>query len=219
MRRRALLAALAFRGLAPALARAAAAEGVPADGRLRFSVLRKGREIGTHALQFSGTPDALEVRIDVSMAIGIGPITLFRYRHTGVERHRGGQFAELETTTDNDGESLRVTARREGAQVVVRTAKAGEKLYPATALPLTHWNRACMAAPLFNPQDGMPMDLQVAPLGPSRVALANGAEVPATRFALTGEATLDDWYDANAVWTALRAVVKDGSVLEYRRLA
>lgn len=219
MRRRALLAALAFPGLAPALARAAAAEGVPADGRLRFSVLRKGREIGTHALQFSGTPDALEVRIDVSMAIGIGPITLFRYRMTGVETWREDRFAEIETTTDNDGEKLHIAARRGAAGVVVDSSKLGRATLPADALPLTHWSIRCMSAPLFNPQDGKPMQLTVKPLGAARVALVSGADVNATRYSLTGESTLDDWYDANNVWTALRAVATDGSIIEYRRTA
>jgi hypothetical protein len=213
--RRALLAA----PLALAAARARAGTGEPVSGRLGFSVVRKGSEIGTHALTFRRAGAVLEVQIDVRMAIGIGPITLFRYRHTGVETYREDRFAELATTTDNDGEALHVTARREAAGVVVDSSKLGRQTLPAAALPLTHWNIANMAAPLFNPQDGKPMDLTVAPRGTTRVALASGAEVSASEFALTGEATLEDWYDTSDVWTALRATLKDGSVLEYRRIA
>lgn len=212
MRRRALLAApLALLGLP------ARAEGVPPGGQLAFAVLRKDSEIGTHALRFATDGDTLTVAIDVRMRVGLGPITLFRYRHTGTERYRGGRFESLETETDNDGEPLRVSARREGERVVVRTATGEVKQYGAAALPLTHWNPACMAAPLFNPQDGLPMDLRVVRRGPAEVALADGKLVTATRFSLTGAATLDDFYDSADIWTALRAVAKDGSVLEYRR--
>ena len=214
MMRRALLAT-------PFLAMAAAggAPGVPAGGRLSFSVIRKGTVIGTHTLTFSGTAEALDIRIAVNLAIGFGPITLYRYRHSGVERYRGGRFSALETATDNDGEALHALARRDGERIVVETAKLGQKIYPATVLPLTHWNRACMTAPqLFNPQDGMPMAFRVAPPVAAHVALSDGREVPATHYALTGEATLDDWYDGSDVWTALRAVLADGSVLDYRRV-
>jgi hypothetical protein len=196
-----------------------AATGEPMNDRLSFSVLRKGSAIGTHAITFKRAGNVLEAHIDVSMSVGIGPITLFRYRMTGVETWREDRLAEIETTTDNDGEKLRVVARRGAAGVVVDSATLGRATLPAEALPLTHWNIRCMSASLFNPQDGKPMQLAVRPLGATRVALAGGALVDATRFSLTGESTLDDWYDTNSVWTALRAVATDGSIIEYRRTA
>ncbi len=211
-RRMVLAAPLA---LAAGAARGGAGE--PANERLSFSVLRKGSEIGTHTLEFRRAGNAMEAHIDVSMSVGIGPITLFRYRHAGVEVWRDDRFAEIETTTDNDGEKLHVTARRGPAGVVVDSNKLGRATLPADALPLTHWSIRCMSAPLFNPQDGKPMRLTVKPLGAARVALANGTDVDATHFSLTGESTLDDWYNTRSVWTALRAVAPDGSVIEYRR--
>ena len=198
---------------------ARAGTGEPANERVNFSVLRKGSAIGTHAIAFQRAGNVLEAHIDVSMSVGIGPITLFRYRMTGVETWREDRFAEIETTTDNDGEKLHIAARRGAAGVVVDSSKLGRATLPADALPLTHWSIRCMSAPLFNPQDGKPMQLTVKPLGAARVALVSGADVNATRYSLTGESTLDDWYDANNVWTALRAVATDGSIIEYRRTA
>lgn len=203
--------------LATGAARAGTSE--PANDRLAFSVLRKGSAIGTHGITFKRAGNVLEAHIDVSMSVGIGPITLFRYRMTGVETWREDRFAEIETTTDNDGEKLHVTARRGPAGIVVDSSKLGRATLAADTLPLTHWSIQCMSVPLFNPQDGKPMQLTVKPLGAARVALASGADVDATRFSLTGESTLDDWYNANSVWTALRAVATDGSIIEYRRTA
>jgi hypothetical protein len=206
-------------GSGMALAAAAGgSDGVPPGNRLSFRVLRKGSEIGSHVLDFRRDGDALEVRIDVRMAVTFGPITLFRYRHSGTERSAAGRFVSLETQTDNDGEALRVTARRDGDGVTVEATGLARQTLPATARPLTHWNRACMAAPLFNPQDGKVMRLTVMPRGDDTVALASGASVTAAHYALTGEATLDDWYGADDVWTALRALGKDGSVIDYRRV-
>jgi len=199
-------------------ARTARAAGEPASGRLGFRVFRKGSEIGTHTLQFHRTGNVLTVNIDVQIAVGFGPITLFRYRLTGVEVWREDRFAEIETATDDDGKMLHVSARRDGNRIVVDANPLGRQNFPAEALPLTHWNIGCMTAPLFNPQDGKAMQVTVTPRGSTSVALANGASVPARQFAMTGQTTLDDYYDADAVWTALHAVATDGSMLDYKRI-
>ena len=92
-------------------------------------------------------------------------------------------------------------------------------LAPEKALPATHWNVAELNGPWINPQDGKPMPLTVTPRGQDMVPRANGSLVRATHYALTGEATLDDWYSDDAdIWTALRAIAKDGSIIDYRRV-
>jgi hypothetical protein len=197
-------------------ARAVAAE--PPGGRLAFGIVRKGSNIGSHTLAFRRTGTVLTVNIDVKIAVSFGPITLYRYTMTGVETYHDDNFAELETTSNDDGTALHVTARQTDAGVAIESKTEGKRTLPTGTLPLTHWNIANMTAPLFNPQDGKPMKLTVKPLGAESVALANGSKVPATHYSLTGEATLDDWYDADGVWTALRALGTDGSVIEYRRV-
>jgi hypothetical protein len=54
--------------------------------------------------------------------------------------------------------------------------------------------------------------------GEEMVKLADGASVKATRYAVTGDASVDDWYDTANVWTALHGRVVDGSYIDYRRL-
>jgi hypothetical protein len=201
--------------VALATARAFGAE--PAGGRLAFTITRKGSEIGSHTLDFRKAGTVLTVAIDVKIAVSFGPITLYRYAMSGVETYRDDKFAELETTSNDDGTALHVTAVRSAAGVVIDSKTLGKQTLPAETLPLTHWNIGNMTAPLFNPQDGKPMKLAARNLGADNVALADGRKVAATHFALTGESTLDDWYDAANVWTALRAVGTDGSIIDYRR--
>jgi hypothetical protein len=178
---------------------ATGADCVPPDGRLVFRVARNDRDIGSHVLDFSVSGDIVETRIDVRLAVKFGPITLFRYHHSGIERSQGGAFVSLETQTDNDGEALTVSARRDGGAVVVAATGLARQTFAADARPLTHWNRACMVAPLFNPQNGKPLRYTVTPRG--------------------RDATLDEWYSDDAgVWTKLRAVAEDGSIIDYRRV-
>jgi hypothetical protein len=227
MRRRTLLAG----GIAAAVAgrvRIARADpvaggpaGVPASGRLAFDVIREGDRIGTHTMRFTQSGGQLTIETEVAMDVGVGPLKLFRYRHHAVERWQDGRFAALDTRTDDDGTPVWVQAVRQPDAVRILAARGSRTapplLLPAGSLPLTHWNIAVTRAPLFDPQDGVAAQERVVACGPSAVACADGSKVRADRFDFTGKAALSDWYDAQSTWTALRATVKDGSILEYRR--
>ncbi len=198
--------------------RSAPAYGVAGQERIAFDVIRQGSVIGTHQVVLEQSGSTLRAHIDCTLRVGFGPITFFRYHHQGVEVWQDGVFQSLDTTTDNNGEQLAVSARRVPGGIGIRTRDAAPRLAPANTLPLTHWNVACMHAPLFNPQDGTPIAESATCAGPDRVTLGNGREITATRYDLRGAAPINDWYDNGGTWTALRAEVKDGSILHYRRI-
>jgi hypothetical protein len=189
------------------------------DKPLSFSVLRNGCEIGHHELRFEQAGDDLVVHIDARMRVGFGPITFFRYHHQGEERWSGGRFMSLVTQTDNNGDALRVEARRVANGIRIEATNQAPLILPGDALPLTHWNVAAMCTRLFNPQDGKPLHEMSKRLGMDVVALGDGKRVEAVRYCLDGKVPIDDWYDKSQVWTALQAKVKDGSTLRYVRSA
>jgi hypothetical protein len=204
-------------GTALAGLRPARANPVPPGKTLHFLITRNGSEIGSHALSFEQNSEDLTVRIEVHMRVGLGPITFFRYSHQGVERWRNGQFISLHTQTDHNGDPRYVNAERIADQIHIEATNLAPQNLPGNALPLTHWNVACMHSKLFNPEDGTALQEVSVPRGHEMVALCNGSKVQATRYALAGKAPIDDWYDDSQVWTALRAQVKDGSILNYQR--
>ncbi len=212
-RRAFLMTGLALLAAGPA----AASPLAPAGGRLAFHVYRKGRKIGEHALDFSTSGNALTMRARVQMAVGVGPVTLFRYRHQQTEHWVGGRFDSLQTETTQNGARFKIDARRTDGGIRLEGAKDGSRTLGAAALPLTHWNRASLGGPLFNPQDGKMMRLSVARQGPAPFVLADGTPITATRVALAGETSIEDFYDAAGAWTGLRAKAQDGSIIEYRR--
>jgi hypothetical protein len=188
----------------------------PALRRLVFEVWRGKRVIGRHSLTFSGGDKDFAVSIVADMAVNLGPVAIFRYRHRATETWRGGRFAELNSQTSTNGKQEQVTAVRVPEGVVVRTLASQRTLSPA-ALPLTHWNEHALVGPLFNPQTGSPMRESVTRQPGQVLPLANARSVVATRYALLGDANIVDWYDADGVWTALRGKVGDGSYIDYRR--
>ncbi|MFN3522342.1 MAG: DUF6134 family protein [Phenylobacterium sp.] len=210
--RRALLAA----GLG--LAAPAAWAAPPAGGRLAFVVLRNGAVVGEHHMTFAGSASAPRIVTEVEMAIRLGPVPVFRYRHTAEERWSEGRFAALETRTDANGRRRAVEARRTEAGVLIEADRA-RIAAPADAAPLTHWNSAVLRGPLFNPQEGKLLRLTSRRVGGERIAQAGGPPVEAVRWSLRGDAEIDDWYDGSGVWAALSGRLPDGSTMTYRRKA
>lgn len=200
-------------GLAAGLAAAPAFAAPPAGGRLRFAVLRNGAAVGEHLLAFTREGSVLKVTTDVGMTLRVGPVPVVRYIHRALETWRDGRFERLETTTSTNGRRERVLAVRDGGGLRIETAH-GAATAPAGAAPLTHWNSAILAGPLFNPQTG-----KLLKVGASRHpgdSVPDSAE-PATRWTLRGDAEIDNWYDADGVWAALRGRLPDRSTLAYRR--
>ncbi len=190
---------------------------VPATNRLEFRILRKGSLIGTHALRFTGAGRDLTVEVTADIAIGLGPIAFFRYRHRATERWQDGRVVSVDAETNDNGTIERMTARRDGASLVAEGSKAPRYTAPPNASPATHWNRRMLEGPLINTQDGQLMRPSVTVVGSGEVPTAEGGKLRADHVTLRGDADLDTWYDATPTWVGLRFTAKDGSVVEYRR--
>lgn len=210
------LIAVAVAGGAAIVRRAPAAV-LPPPGVLRFEVLRNNRRIGEHVIRLTQDGANMRAAINVEIAVGLGPITLYRYKHTVTEEWRDGIFVRMESETNDDGTRHSVRAERTAEGVAVRTSDGKRVVMPPATIPLTHWNDQCMSAPLFNPQTGEHVRPQVRQLGEGSIPLANGRIVRARRYALTGEIVLDDWYDEARSWVALDCIGRDRSAIAYRR--
>ncbi len=184
---------------------------------LRFNVMRNGSLIGHHGITFHQDGETIRATVVVEIVVRLGPIALYRYAHSVREVWRGGRFESMESETNDDGKPFRVRAIRGPEGVAIESSVAPRTVLPPTAIPLTHWNSLCMERKLFNPQDGLPIDSTIVPRGDESVALADGRTVRATHYSLVGKVALDDWYDADHMWTALRSKGTDGSNIEYRR--
>ena len=186
--------------------------------RLVFEVWRGSHRIGRHSLDFNGDDKTFVVSINAAMAISLGPIPLFRYSHQATETWRGGRFLALTSHTVSNGRREQVSANRTPQGLVVETL-AGARTLGSDTLPFTHWNQHALQGPLFNPQTGAQVrERLVSRQEGQSVRLANAQAVPATRYAMSGEAEIVDWYDTSGVWTALHGQVRDGSFIDYRRV-
>lgn len=173
-----------------------------APSQLAFAALRNGQKIGEQRMSFQSAADGLTVRTQVEMAVKLGPLTLYRYRHQADERWSGGRFESLQTQTNANGKLFKVSAQRGADGVEIMPAAGGTTQAPASALPFTHWNRKIATAPLFNPQDGKLLHETVV--------------ATPTKLTFRGDADIQDFYNDAGTWIGLIGKLKDGSRLEYR---
>lgn len=195
---------------------ALAAPRAPPGGRLAFAVFRNGARIGDHVMTFARDGDVLTVTTDVAMTVRVGPVPVYRYKHHAVERWRGDRFDRLETRTDGNGKTKRITAQRSDSGVLITMGKTRLTAGPET-VPLTHWNAGSLSRPLFNPQEGKLVKV-TARRGNEALKLLDGTMIQATRWSLRGEVEIDDYYDAAGAWVGLRGKLEDKSSVEYRRV-
>ena len=214
IRRRAVLlgAAGAFcAGMSPDLP-------VPAGDRLTFRIIRKGSDIGRHEITFAPEGDVLTVTIAVDIAVGIGPVVLFRYTHRATERWHGHDLASMDTETNEDGTRTRLALQRVGGGLVVQSSKFPTYVAPGNALPGSHWNEKMLDGPIINTEHGKLLRPQVTALKEEPVPVASGGTIEARHFAVRGDANLDTWYDAAPSWVGLRFTAREGSEVRLERM-
>lgn len=192
---------------------------VPTGNRLAFRVIRKEKEIGAHELAFETTPSGLIVRIDVELTVRLGPVPVYRYRHRATETWEGDAVVSLDAVTSANGRDHFAKAER-GPDGLLRVSgnRVEDYVAPAGASPATHWNRAMLDGALIHTQDGRLMQPAVESVGAERLVTAGGQVIDATRYALSGDVTLDTWYDEQPLWAGLSFAAEDGSAILYERL-
>ncbi len=215
--RRLILAGGAALTAAPTLLPRPALAAVPASGRLSFEIWRQGKKVGHHLVTFQTNGEEVTARSDVDLTLTLGPITLYRYAWRCTEHWRGAKFLGLEAHTSANGEMLKVVAQSAPNGVRIDATKLGSVLLPANAVPLAHWNPDAIHPPFFNPQDGKTLKLAASRRADTYTP-TGGRPVAATKISLTGETQIDDWYTPAGVWIGLRGKIKDGSMLDYRRI-
>ena len=170
-------------------------------------------------MRFQGKPCWGAATISAKMLVKVGPVPLFHYSHDATETWENGRFAGFTARSVTGGKVETVSAARGADGVRIVRSGGATILAPATALPMTHWNKDALRGTMFNPQTGAILKASIGRVGGDGVKLADGTPVACSGLHMTGDADITDWYDADGVWTALKGKGPDGSTIEYRRTA
>jgi len=188
-------------GLAIVFAAPLNAASIPSSGQLSFDVVRKGKDIGDHSYNFSGSPGSFSVTVatDVVVRVPLIRIAAYRFEHSSVETWQGGELQALVSTTNDDG-----------TPHALNTANKG-------ALPASLWNDDIVrTGQLMNTIDGTIMSVRVADLGSENVPV-NGGNLNAHHYRISGGLERDLWYDENGNLARVAFKAEDGSTVTYVR--
>ncbi len=193
--------AFALVALFPVLASPAAASSLPDQGSLRFDVIRKGKDIGDHSYQFSGSPASYSVKVETQIAVKVPLIQLNAYvfEQQSTETWAGGKMTAIASDTDDNGTPHQLS-------------QPGNGLLPASL-----WNDDIVNShKLLNTIDGKVMSVRVTDLGMQAVPSGKG-EVNAHHFRISGDLERDVWYDDAGNLAHVSFKADDGSTVTYVR--
>lgn len=183
-----------------------AAPAAHAAGSVRFRVMREGSDIGSHAVvvqQRNGHRTALT---SVDIAVRLLGVTVYRYTHRFEEVWSGDRLLSVSSRLDRNGTISEMQARAEGAAILVRGPNPGR--LPAEAAPLSWWDPATLARPLFHAATGRALNVRVA-----RLPAPGGG----FRIRLTGDSEGEATYDRTGSWIGHVLTGDDGSTITYVR--
>jgi hypothetical protein len=180
-----------------------------------YDIVRNGEPVGQHRITFSRDGDKLRVNSQSTIDISVLFIPAYRFQYAARSIWEDGILAELEATTEDDGEKYRVKAIRRGDQLWIE-GPAGGMEAPTRLGVSEHWSRSFLdTGKQLNTIKGTLDQIRVDRLPPALVPLAQGHGM-ANRFRIDGDIQFETWYDDSGRWLGMRFAAKDESIIEYR---
>ncbi|MEP7056576.1 MAG: DUF6134 family protein [Caldimonas sp.] len=188
----------------------------PLAGEWNFRVLLDGTPIGEHRFRLEADGEQSRLTSEARFDVKVLGFTVYRYRHTAVERWRGACLYSLDATTDDDGTPSHVRIAAPGERGDVRVGASAPTL-DGCVMTFAYWHPAMRAQTrLLNAQTGKIEAVQMQHLAEMRIDV-RGEPVTAQGYRVSGASRpVDVWYTADGRWIGLDAMVGEGRKLSYR---
>lgn len=169
-----------------------------------YSILRKGRKIGSHTLQFKVTGEQLTVLIDSSIRVRILGIPVYRLSYSASEVWINNTLVSAYAQTTENGKSQIVEFELSEVDTGAEYAS-------------NHWHPGVLVSSrLFNTLTGDTENITVEALGKEMINI-NSQQTDSLRYRYQYEQPVDSWYDASGLWAKLQFTAEDGSLITYIR--
>lgn len=186
---------------------------------ITFDVYLDDSPIGFHRVNVERLEQEKRVRVEADMKVDFLFFTAFSYQHEANERWQEGCIVQLDTSTNDDGEKLKVSGTRteNGLEVVTQSDR---KLIDGCVHTFAYWdvNLLSSASHLLNTQNGSyePARLTMQDAQPLQF---KGEAFGSKRYRLeVGEGVaINLWYSDDYQWQALETEVAGGRKLRYLR--
>lgn len=198
--------------LALALAGAVRADPPPAR-TVSYEIRRNGDPIGTHRVVVAHQGARFTVHHRIDIRVTVLALEAYAYQMDSRETWEGDRLLGLTSSTDRNGDALRVFARASGERLRIR-APSGSREVSADAVPSSpqHWVFDRPRPVMFEAEDGRVLNVRVA--APVEEALTlGGRSVACRRVAVSGDLDATLWYGPSGLLVRKRLTAPDGSTI------
>ncbi|MBX3275666.1 MAG: hypothetical protein KF729_35730 [Sandaracinaceae bacterium] len=185
----------------------------PPDRTVSYRIERNGDRIGTHRVVFARAGERLTVHHRIDIRVTVLRFEAYAYQMDSRETWEGDRLLGLTTSTDRNGDALRVFARASGERLRIR-APEGAREAPAHAVPSSpqHWVFDRPRTVMFEAEDGRLLSVRVS--APETESLELGGErVACRRVTVAGDLDATLWYAPSGILVRKRLTAPDGSTV------
>lgn len=188
-------------------------QAAPLPENIDFKVYRDGDEIGHHRVTFARDGEAIIADVDIELAVTFAGIRVFHYHHASRETWSDGKLLAIDSSTNNDGDPMRLSLRRVGDELQIDGTKfKGEAA--GTLVPTSYWFKETVnQSQIIDTQNGRIFPCTISRIGRERIE-AGGRTVEATRYTLSEQLTMNLWYDDQGNWVKT-SFESGGSLIDY----
>lgn len=189
-----------------------------AESRLLFDIYLDSSRIGSHQVVVGEQDGQKTVETQARMQVDFMFLTVFSYEHQAYERWQQDCLVQLDTSTNDDGEQLQVSARQAGNGLQVNTSQDSRRL-DGCVRTFAYWNPSLLdSAYLLNTQNGLYEPVRLLPQGEQPLLFNNRAYGSRHyRLEVGEDVAIHLWYDDEQNWQALETRVAGDRVLRYLR--
>jgi len=182
----------------------------PQPGKLTYSVVRDGNQIGSQVVVFQRNGDSLIVHTTVKIEVSLLGMTLYRFAHTAEEEWKGGELARLTARTDDDGDDRVVDLKLQDGKLK-GTYNGQAKEFPLGIIPASFWHPDTVKqTQLLDQVKARYRKISVKDMGIEKISI-RGQQIEAHRYSVTGQIKRELWYGLDGKLEKLEFPGKDGS--------
>ena len=165
-------------------------------GEYTFTVLKDGAPVGRHRFDFDREGDRVEIQEATEIEVSFATIPLYTFEHQAREVWENGRALRIDSTTNDNGEKLKITVRP-GDHGYIRTVNGRVDKFDGSMRVLGFWNKEILKHhEFFSTVEDKTMQVSFQRIGWERITVA-GKELDAEHYRMVGNEERDLWFDAD----------------------
>tara|TARA_B110000014_G_scaffold246754_1_gene219741 strand:- start:407 stop:1087 length:681 start_codon:yes stop_codon:yes gene_type:complete len=114
---------------------------LPENKEIEFEIIRKNKNIGYHSIIFQEDNNILNVNIDVNIAVKIGFLTIYKYKHKNQEQWKNNQLYKISTNSITNSKKKYLVKGEQKNKFFEFYGVDDLKKTSKNVIPISYWNK------------------------------------------------------------------------------